>query len=430
MIKSNKFNILLCSAFVCNTQFSNAGFEEDWASVKDKIKQFNEYKDYLSRVFEKYENTGYYIKNVLRIFGNKDIFEGTRNNLLNLKRSFVEIEKLLNKILTENITTYEIFNLALFKFPNIKKDFNNVFETIYKTFYLVPCYKTFSLLSMNLDTSLEIVQDKYAKYACAPDQLGIKVYRIDNCEHYIFTDLHNHNKCLYEYQIGLNKKLINHEYRINVPTLYKEQIDIYDMCCDILSGNVTSENFGQKLEDCLAYTDEFGYVYFPIPSNQELWPQAIDIFIKGLKNSAQTEEEFYTYLENFLWNIYSTFNNPVRYVIEDFKIDFLFDNISEKETFHYNYPELTIIPLATDCSVIEAFLQTLNKYILEKKHFSKHNAVRLLMKAMEAKQIEAIHTKKVCYSIKRKQTKKFEKTYELQLVHTPVKLKRSFSQEF
>ena len=427
MIKSNKFNILLCSAFVCNTQFSNADFNEDWVLVQSEIKNFNKYKDYLSEVFEKYENTGYYIENVLCTFSNKDIFENTKRNLLQLNHSFNTIDKLLNKILTENITTDEILDLALFKFPNIKKDFNNVLETIYKTFYLVPCYKTFSLLSMNLDTSLEIVKNKYAKYANAPDQFGIKVYRIDNCEYYIFTDLNNPNKCLYEDQIDLDKKLINHEYRINVQTLYKEQIGIYDMCCDILSGNVTSRDFWEKLEDCLAYTDEFGYIYFPIPSNQELWPQTIATFIKVLESNIQTKT---TNLENFLCNIYSTFNNPVRYIIEDFKINFLFDNISEKETFHYDCPEPIIVPLSTDSSVIEAFLQTLNKYILEKKHFSKHNAVRLLMKAMEGKGIQTIHTKKGCYSINRKQTKKFEKTYELQLVHTPVKLKRSFSQEF
>ena len=116
--------------------------------------------------------------------------EKTKENLLQLNHSFNTIDKLLNKILTENITTDEIFDLALFKFPKIKEELNYVSETFYKTFYLVPCYKTFSLLSMNLDTSLEIVKDKYAKYANAPDQFGIKVYFVNKFNVFIIKVLY------------------------------------------------------------------------------------------------------------------------------------------------------------------------------------------------------------------------------------------------
>ena len=424
MIKSNKFNILLCSAFVCNTQFSNADFNEDWAWVQSEIKNFNESKAYLSEVFKRYEGTGAYRQNVFCTFSNKDIFENTKRNLLQLKSSFNKIDDLLGKILEENITTLEIFDLVLFKFPKIKKELNYVLETIYKTFYLVPCYKTFSLLSMNLDTSLEIVKDKYAKYANAPDQFGIKVYFVNNCSYYIFTDLHDHNKCLFK------DKLMSNEYRINVPTLYKEQIGIYDMCCDILSGNVTSGDFGQKLEDCLAYTDEFRHVYFQIPLNQELWPQAITIFINVLKNDAKTEEDFSENLENFLCKFYLGFNDPIRYIVEDFKIKFPSNEFSIKGKFYCNFYMDEIIPIATDSRTIEDFLQSLNKYIIEQKLFNKNNAVRFLMKAMKKANVAMWYNKNY-YTIKHNKIKEAgAMTYEMQLVHTPVKLKRSFSQEF
>lgn len=120
MIKSNKFNLFLCSVFVCNTQFTNAGFEEDWRSIQSEIERFNESELCLSKVFYVFEKSGDYLTKVLSLFSNEEIFESVKTHLLQVDRSFNNIDTLLTKILFENITSPEIQHLALFEFPKIK----------------------------------------------------------------------------------------------------------------------------------------------------------------------------------------------------------------------------------------------------------------------------------------------------------------------
>ena len=201
--------------------------------------------------------------------------------------------------MSENITTIEVGHLALFKFQEIKDEINSIFEKAYKIFYCVPCYKTFSLLRMNIDKQPEEIKNKYTQYTKKPNKFGIKVYNIHQHTHYIFTDLENHNICLFDDQIELQQNLENYDYRINTPTLDKYEIDIYDTCFDILAGDVATEALMQKLEDCLTYTNDLKYTYFPIPPNQEQWPCVISSLVNVLKK----EQDFSTSLEKLLCNM-------------------------------------------------------------------------------------------------------------------------------
>lgn len=117
---------MLCSIFVCNTQFTNAGFNEDWDSIQSEIKKFDESKVYISDVFQTFEESESYVNSVLPIFSNKNIFEKVKTNLSQINRSFNNIDALLTKILSENITPIEVGHLALFKFQEIKNEINSI----------------------------------------------------------------------------------------------------------------------------------------------------------------------------------------------------------------------------------------------------------------------------------------------------------------
>ncbi len=411
MLKSNKFNLLLCSVFVCSTQFTNADFNEDWNLIQSEIKEFNESKSYLSETFQPLVESYYILEDLSFVLGDNNAFKKIKTNLFKLYHSFNNINKILDKISDKKITTGEISKLALIQFPNMNQELHTIFESTAEIFYRLPCYKTFSLLRLNIENSPEEIQSKYIKYASAPEKFFIKLYKLYTTQYYIFAERQNPTKRLFADQTALEKNLIKYhtDWYATAPDTDQECLYTTDTIFDILTGNVPTTDLGNKIKHCL------NEKILPIPSNREQWPYIISEIINFLKiKSEKNKQEFSESLEDLFYIFYTHFNNPEQCIFEDFNPTLTSKDHLIREKF-YNRLRENFLLLVTSIYTTDIFLHALIEYLKKENLFNENNAIRLLIFLMHERCEREFQVQKVTYNIKHHVTEE-NHSYELQLI--------------